>query len=229
MEKTYEFQFDGRDAIVIVPENPNGEWIWKTEFLRAFDQAEQALLEEGYTRVYYTVSNRFGSPEAVRLMHNFYCYVIKEFGLKEKCHLFGFSRGGLYAFNFALYYPEYVASVYLDAPVLDMKSWPPKASWDQEMLFKEYTLNDDTFPIFKGNPVDKLSDFFALNIPLMVVAGAADELVPLHENAGVLLEYCKKNSITVDVVIKETCGHHPHSLEDVKPIVDFVKRNSSKE
>lgn len=226
MEKIYNFEYDGREAIVIVPENANGEWIWKTEFLYAFDQAEQALLKDGYTRVYYTVSHRFGSTEAVRLMHNFYLYVIKQFQLKGKCHLFGFSRGGLYAFNFALFYPEYVASVYLDAPVLDLKSWPPADSWDQEMLFKEYTLNKDTLFQYKGNPVDKLVDFFALNIPLLVVAGAVDDLVPLRENAGVLLAYCKENNISVESIIKPTCGHHPHSLEDVNPIVSFVKENS---
>lgn len=226
MEKIYNFEFDGREAIVIVPENANGEWIWKTEFLYAFDQAERALLEEGYTRVYYTVSNRFGSSESIRLMHNFYRYVIREFKLKEKCHLFGFSRGGLYAFNFALFYPEYVASVYLDAPVLDLKSWPPEDSWDQEMLFKEYSLNKETFAQYKGNPVDKLQDFFALNIPLLVVAGAMDELVPLSENSEILLNYCKEHNISVESIIKPTCGHHPHSLEGVKPIVDFVKKYS---
>ena len=226
MEKIYNFEYDGRESIVIVPENANGEWIWKTEFLYAFDQAEQALLKDGYTRVYYTVSHRFGSTEAVRLMHNFYHYVIKEFKLKEKCHLFGFSRGGLYAFNFALFYPEYVASIYLDAPVLDLKSWPPADSWDQEMLFKEYTLNKDTLLQYKGNPVDKLAEFFVLDIPLLVVAGAMDELVPLKENAGVLLDFCKENNISIQSIIKPTCGHHPHSLEDVNPIVAFIKENS---
>ena len=40
----------------------NGKWIWKTEFFDAFDQAERALLERGYTRVYYQISDEYGSP-----------------------------------------------------------------------------------------------------------------------------------------------------------------------
>ena len=59
-----------------------------------------------------------------------------------------------------------------------------------------------------------------------MVAGAVDELVPLDENAGILLDFCKEKGIAVKSVIKPTCGHHPHSLENVEPIVSFVKENS---
>ena len=226
MEKTVEFQFEGRRAAVVIPDNANGEWIWKTEFFHAFDQAERALCEDGYTRVYHSVSDRYGSYEAIRMMHRFYRYVVREFGLRPKAHLFGFSRGGLYAFNFALFYPEYVASVYLDAPVLDMKSWPPKGSAEQAQLFAEYTLNEQTLPLFRENPIDNLDEFFALKLPLMVVAGAVDELVPLDENAGILLDYCRTHGIDAESIVKPECGHHPHSLEDPTPIVSFVKRHS---
>ena len=226
MERIETIEFNGYQATVIIPEKPNGEWIWKTEFLYAFDQSERALLNEGYTRVYYDASDRYGSYQAVRMMHNFYRYVIKEFSLREKCHLFGFSRGGLYAVNFSLYYPEYVASIYLDAPVLDMKSWPPKGSKEQEELFEEYTLNEETLLRFKENPVDNLEELFALNLPVMLVAGAVDELVPLNENGGVMIDFCEKNNLPLTCIIKPECGHHPHSLEDIQPIVDFVKKHS---
>ena len=48
MEQVFEYEFNGYSAFVIRPENPNGKWIWKTEFFTAFDQAERALLEKGY-------------------------------------------------------------------------------------------------------------------------------------------------------------------------------------
>ena len=47
MEKITEYEFNGFKATVITPENPNGKWVWKTEFLYAFDQAERALLDRG--------------------------------------------------------------------------------------------------------------------------------------------------------------------------------------
>ena len=44
MENVIKFTFNGYEATVIRPENPNGKWVWKTEFLYAFDGAERELL-----------------------------------------------------------------------------------------------------------------------------------------------------------------------------------------
>ncbi len=228
MEKTYTFFYNGHEATVIVPDNANGEWIWKTEFLYAFDAAERALLEKGYTRVYYSVSDKYGSPEAIRLMRAFFFEVTTKFSLRGKCHLFGFSRGGLYAFNFALFYPELVASVYLDAPVLDLKSWPLSHSEEQRQMFGEYALNEDTLPLFHENPADNFGEFFSLGLPVLLVAGAKDSLVAFTENSGALLKYCTKHKIAIESYIKPNGDHHPHSLSDVSPIERFVVSHSFK-
>jgi len=219
-----EFEFNGYNATVIVPENPNGKWIWKTEFLYAFDLAEQALLDKGYTRVYYAVSDMYGSDRAVRLMRKFHKFVVSKFSLEDKAVLFGFSRGGLYAFNYALFYPECVDKVYLDAPVLDVKTWPWAHSVEQAELFNELCLNFDTLPFYKGNPVDNLKEYFDLKIPTLLVAGGSDEVVPYEYNSKKVVKFCKQNGISLEYYVKPECKHHPHSLEDVKPIVDFVMR-----
>ena len=57
MSNIIEYEFNGHKATVIVPEKPNGKWIWKTEFLYAFDKAETELVDMGYTRVYYQISD----------------------------------------------------------------------------------------------------------------------------------------------------------------------------
>ena len=222
--KTIKFEFNGYEATVIRPEQPNGRWIWKTEFLTAFDAAERELVDMGYTRVYYRISNKYGSYNAVRLMREFYRFVIKEFELDEKCFLFGFSRGGLYAFNFALFYPEYVKGVYLDAPVLDMRSWPPAQSRERCQVYEEYSLTEQTIETFGGHPIENLDEFFALNIPLILVAGGADEVVPFEKNSGVMIEYCRARGIDIASTVKPDCKHHPHSLDDVTPIIDFVQK-----
>ena len=225
---TETFEFNGYKATVIRPANPNGKWIWKTEFLTAFDQAERALVDEGYTRVYYQISNKYGSPEAVSLMEAFYHEVTERYGLDDKCILFGFSRGGLYAFNFALECPEFVDKVYLDAPVLDLKTWPTKSKNPSEYngMLASYGLTEAEFATFKGSPVDKLAEFFALGIPLLVVAGDADATVPFEENAGRLIEYALANGHDITYVVEAGKDHHPHSLTDVTPIVEFCKRGS---
>ena len=223
METIKEFEFNGYNATVIIPEKPNGKWIWKTEFLYAFDDAEKALLSRGYTRVYYQISDMYGSYRAVRLMREFQKFVVKEFSLCEKAILFGFSRGGLYAFNYALFYPENVEKVYLDAPVLDMKTWPWQGSVEQAEMFNEYALNITTLPYFKGNPADNLKEYFSLKIPTLLVAGGKDEVVPFEFNAKKMINYCNRNGIALEYYVKPDCGHHPHSLENVSPIIIFVE------
>ncbi len=222
--KEFKIEFNGYEATVIRPENPNGKWIWKTEFLYAFDQAEVELCNDGYTRVCYHISDKYGSYEAVRLMHKFYLYVIKEFDLDEKCSLFGFSRGGLYAFNFALSYPEYVDKIYLDAPVLDMRTWPPENSIERTQVYEEFNLTHETIKEFKGHPIENLKEFFELNIPVLLVAGDSDEIVPFEANSERMINYCKENSLELEYYVKPNCGHHPHSLEDdISPIIKFIK------
>jgi pimeloyl-ACP methyl ester carboxylesterase len=172
--------------------------------------------------VYYQISDKYGSYHAVRLMREFYKHVVNEFALEEKCALFGFSRGGLYAFNYALFYPECVDKIYLDAPVLDMRSWPPAGSENREQVYREYSLTPETIKTFKGHPIENLGEFFSHGIPLILVAGGADEIVPFEENSLKMIEYAKENNIDITYIVKPECKHHPHSLEDVTPIIEFI-------
>ncbi len=219
----HEFDFAGAHATVITPEKPNGKWIWKTEFLYAFDKAERDLVDEGYTRVYYSLSNMYGAPVAIRKMHAFYFHVRERFSLTEKCVLFGFSRGGLYAFHFALAHPDLVAGVYFDAPVLDVRTWPREDTKEQKELFSLYSLNKETLAHFAENPVSLLGEYFALSLPTLLVAGGSDEVVPYQENARRMIKEAKEQNFPLVSVVKPECLHHPHSLEDnTAPILAFV-------
>ena len=221
--KTEKIKFADHEATIIIPDNQNGKWIWKTEFFYAFDAAERVLCEQyGYTRVYYSISNKYGSPAAVRLMHNFYLFVTEKYNLSKKFALFGFSRGGLYAFNFALSYPEYVDKIYLDAPVLDMKSWPRAGSNERSQVYEEFALNEETINDYRQNPIDNIDELLTHNIPMLVVAGGADEVVPFAENSKILIDYAAEHGYKISSIVKPECKHHPHSLEDVTPIIDFI-------
>ena len=226
MPKTYEYEFNGYNAYVTVPDNPNGKWIWKAEYRTAFDKAEQALIEQGYTHVYYEVRFQYGSYKLRRLMHKFHLHVIEKFNLQKKCILFGMSVGGLYSFNYALTYPEYVEKVYLDAPALDIYDVYSRFTGENEqkydMLLAAYNLTRETIKTFRDRPVDNFKEFFDNKIPVMLVAGDADTVCRPEANYQKMVAYCEENSIPLTVCIKPGCGHHPHSLEDITPILDFV-------
>ena len=209
----------------MIPDNPNGKWVWKTEFFHEFEQAEVALFDKGYTRVYYQISNKYGSKDAVRLMSEFHTELLKRYNfLSEKACLFGFSRGGLYAFNYALKFPERVEKIYFDAPVLNLKSWPHANTREQEMFFEEYRLDIEKFKNFKDSPIDSLGEFSENGIPVLLIAGDKDLSVPFEENGKILLDYYKSEGKDITFILKKGAGHHPHSLEDVSPIVEFMEK-----
>jgi len=226
MSKTYEYVFHGYNAYVTVPENPNGKWIWKAEYRTAFNKAELALIEQGYTHVYYEVRFQYGCPKVQRLMHNFHLDVIEKFNLQKKCILIGMSVGGLYSFNYTLAYPEYVEKVYLDAPALDIYDVYSRFTGEDVQYYDKmlecYGLTRETVKDFKDFPIYNLKEFFDHNIPVLLVAGDADPVCRPEKNYQVMLRYCEENNIPITVHIKPGCGHHPHGLEDITPILNFV-------
>ena len=112
--------------------------------------------------------------------------------------------------------------IYLDAPVMCLRSWPPEGSPQRMEVYKEYSLTPEALEHFCDNPIDNLAEFFSHGIPVMLVAGDADEIVPFEENSKIMLDFALERSYDIKYVIKPNCKHHPHSLEDVSLIIDFV-------
>jgi len=63
----------------------------------------------------------YGCSQSVVYMREFREVLCDVFGMTGRAALFGFSRGGLYAFRYAVTWPEDVLALYLDAPVLDIR------------------------------------------------------------------------------------------------------------
>ena len=194
--------------------------------------ADLALLDKGYYLTYMNVGNTFGAPSAVDHLDKFYHEMTHHYHLNRKVVLEGFSRGGLYAYNFAARNPKAVASIYGDAPVCDFRSWPggkgrgPGSKPDWESLIKLYGFKDEAEAIaYAHNPIDELEPLAKAKIPILHVIGAADEVVPVSENTDVVEERYKKLGGTIEVIRKPGGLHHPHSLDDPTPIVEFVLKH----
>jgi lysophospholipase L1-like esterase/pimeloyl-ACP methyl ester carboxylesterase len=187
-----DFYLQGREGLLISPKRsaPGKPWIWRTEFFDAFAQADMALVEMGYHLAYFRLSHMFGCPQAVELMESFRKNLVRQFDLSPKAALFGFSRGGLYAFHYAAAYPEGVACLYLDAPVLDVCSWPggmgegtgDRANW--QACLAVYGWTEAEAEVYRHSLTDKVKAVAAASIPILIVAGDADEVVPMGENSS---------------------------------------------
>jgi pimeloyl-ACP methyl ester carboxylesterase len=225
-----DFEVAGRAALLVKPKmaaagNP---WIWRTEFFGHEPQGDIALLGLGWHVAYIKVSDMYGAPPAIDLMNQFHDYLTKTYGLNQRAVLEGFSRGGLYAMNFAATHPEKTAALYLDAPVLDIRSWPggKGASKGDPRLWQQalqlYGVTEETLKDFKGSPLDRVDTVLAAKIPILAICGDADKVVPYTENTGILAERYKKAEGNISVILKPGGDHHPHSLKDPQPIVDFL-------
>ena len=227
----HKFKIDGCESLVVEPKNAKKgkPWIWRMEFFDHRPMADLALLEKGYHLTYMNVGNTFGAPSAIDHLDKFYVEMTKTYRLHRKVVLEGFSRGGLYAYNFAARFPGRVAAIYGDAPVCDFKSWPggkgkgPGSKDDWNSLIQTYGFaNEQAALEYRHNPVDELGKLAKAHIPILHVIGGADEVVPVSENSDLVEERYKKLGGEIQVIRKPGGLHHPHSLDDPTPIIDFI-------
>lgn len=225
-----DFEVAGRASILVRPMNPAPglPWIWRTEFFDHAPQVDRALLARGWHVAHIDAKDMYGGPKAMGLFNQFYAHLIVNFGLAKRVVMEGFSRGGLYAFNFAATHPSRVAAVYLDAPVLDIRSWPGRDRNSKEWTecLDAYGLTEQSLVAFRGNPLDRVVPVAKGNVPVIVVCGDADKTVPFAENTAVLQQRFLDLGGTIEVILKPGADHHPHSLEDPTPVVDFLLRNA---
>jgi pimeloyl-ACP methyl ester carboxylesterase len=225
-----DFEWAGRPCVLVQPKEaaPGKPWIWRTEFFDHQPQVDLALLGKGWHVAYMNAKDLYGSPRAIALFNEFYAHLVIHAGLAKRPVLEGFSRGGLYAANFAATHPTRVAALYLDAPVLDLRSWPGRnrSSREWTQMLEAYGLTEEKFATFRGNPVDKVDRLAAAKIPVIIVAGDADDVVPYAENGGVLEKRYRAAGVAFQAILKPGGGHHPHSLPDPTPVVDFLLANA---
>jgi lysophospholipase L1-like esterase/pimeloyl-ACP methyl ester carboxylesterase len=231
----YDFDFQGKPATIVAPRRPRPgrPWAWRGEFFGAFANADAALVANGFHLAYLRIPDLFGSPAAVKQWDAFHAELTSRYRLGPKPALIGLSRGGLYCFNWATANPDKVACIYADAAVCDFKSWPggaPKrrgtgkgsiSEWQKLLAAYGFSSDEEAFA-HPGNPVDTLGPLAAARVPLLLVYGEADDVVPPAENSLVIASRYRQLGGNVTVIPKPGVGHHPHGLSDPGPIVQFI-------
>lgn len=231
--KRLDFVFGGRQAILVCPQKPtvSKKWIIKMEYFDAFPEVEIEMLNRGYYIAYLQNQTRWSVPKDFEVKARFCDYLIKEFGLNDKCALIGMSCGGLHSIYFASYYPQYVSAIYLDAPVVNLLSCPCGVGRNIEpnLLYNEFvdatgmTLKD--LINYRNHPVDHIDDLIKNNIPIFLACGTADNTCPYEENGKIIFDRYTEMNGKIELAIKEGGAHHPHNLEDNSPIIDFILEN----
>ena len=232
--KRLDFTFEDRRAILVFPKNEGfgtGHWACKMEYFGAFPQLECELLENGFHLAYMENKNRWGCDIDHDARVRFADYLKKEYGLSHKFIPVGMSCGGLHSVNFASRYPDRVSVLYLDAPVMNLLSCPMGfgvggsldngGGWQE--LVNAYGFTISSLLTYREHPIDRIPTLIAHKLPVALVYGDSDPVVPYIENGKVLEDAYRKADLPLYSVGKADCGHHPHGLEDNGELLAFIR------
>lgn len=147
------------------------------------------------------------------------------------------SCGGLIATTLAEAHPELIDVLYIDAPVLNLLSCPCGMGVANDLIYPEFSrvtgYNKSTILSYRDHPIDKMHVLLGHDIPIVMVSGDADTVVPYEENGAILEDYYRRHGGRIRVWMKPGGDHHPHGLlgresEVVDAIDAFFKENAMK-
>jgi alpha-beta hydrolase superfamily lysophospholipase len=150
------------------------------------DKAEswmhQQFLDAGIAIAGIDVGEAYGSPAAFPHFEALYQEMVKQ-GYSKKPALLGRSRGGLWVSSWALEHPERVAGIGGIYPVYDFNTYPgvARAASAYGLTPAELLAQQD-----KLNPIKRASELAAAKIPVFIIHGTDDKVVPLAANSEAL-------------------------------------------
>ena len=229
--KRIDFKFEGREAILVLPKAANAErnWLLKTEYFDAFQDFEYEMVCRGWHLAFIKNVTRWCIDEDLDLKARFAAALAEELGLYPKCMPVGMSCGGMIGVKLAARHPECVSALYLDAPVMNLLSCPAGLGNGRAKSMPEFTEHTGMTLIdllsYRDHPIDKMHLLLENKIPVFIVYGTADPIVPYDENGELLEKYYRAGGGVIETVGKPGCAHHPHGLEDNTPIIEFAEKH----
>ena len=225
-----DFRLDNFDCRVVAPKQVavGRPWIWRARFWAHEPQTDIALLEQGFHVVYCDVADLWGNAEAIRRWDRFYEYLTNEHAFSRRPALEGMSRGGLIIYHWAIKHPEQVSCIYGDAPALGIRPYVRDLQEGDPGLERlrswmaAHGLTLQAAKQYTQDTLDRLAPLAKAKVPVIHVCGEADESVPFEEHTAEFARRYKKLGGEMKVIVKPGGKHHPHSLQDPTPIVEFI-------
>jgi pimeloyl-ACP methyl ester carboxylesterase len=213
LPKTAEtFEINGHKAyLYAAPKPAEGKpWVWYAPTLKGLSLAQRKLYFEGFLWAGVSLAGCDlgevrGAPASTAEFTRFYEEMVRR-GWSPKPILLGQSRGGLMMLAWAVRHPDNTQAFVGIYPVCNLENWPMK---NLPVTLADYHLSEAELRarLKEFNPLDNLAGLLTRKVPMFVVHGDADALVPFAENTGILKERYEAGggSITVKVIAGE--GH----------------------
>ena len=185
------FALEGRPAFRMLPEKPAAgkPWVFYGPTLPVYpDEAErwmhERFLAAGIAVAGVDVGEAYGSPKAFPFFEALHQKMVAD-GYSAKPVLLGRSRGGLWASSWALAHPDRVAGIAGIYPVYDFTTYP-----GLEKTAPAYALTKTELEsrLDELNPIRRAAVLAEAKIPVFIIHGTDDQVVPLPQNSGKLEE-----------------------------------------
>lgn len=209
------FLFEERPAFILWPEDSlrtkPQPWVFYAPTLAGYpDEHEKWMHEQflaaGVAVAGIDVGEAYGSPTSRKLFDAFYEDLTGKRGLALKPCLLGRSRGGLWVSSWACDHPDRFSGLAGIYPVFDFRTYPglPKAAPAYEMTAADLEQRLDEL-----NPIAKMPVLARTKLPVFIIHGDEDIVVPLKENSAAVAELYKQAHAqdSMELIVVKGQGH----------------------
>jgi dipeptidyl aminopeptidase/acylaminoacyl peptidase len=127
------------------------------------------------------IGEAYGSPKGQELFTALYSELIEKRGYAKKPCLLGRSRGGLWVTSWACANPDKVAGIAGIYPVFDFRTYPGIANAAPAYGLKPAELEAK---LAEYNPIERVGVLAKAKVPVYLIHGDEDKVVPLKENSA---------------------------------------------
>ncbi len=188
------FLVNGRPAFILWPRQEKRStpqpWVMYSPTLPRYPDVHekwmhQQFLDAGIAVAGIDVGESYGSPAGRKHFSALYKELTTERNFGAKPCLLGRSRGGLWSSNWAIRNTDKVAGIAGIYPVFDLTTYP-----GIKRAAPAYKMSEEDLAaaIKQHNPIEKVGTLAKAKIPVFIIHGDIDNVVPLKQNAARLVE-----------------------------------------
>lgn len=210
------FLVDQRPAFILLPDEAKRSkpqpWVMYAPTLPPYpDMAEKWMHEQflaaGVAVAGIDVGEAYGSPSSHKFLSALHRELTEKRGFAAKPCLLGRSRGGLWVSSWAISNTDKVAGIAGIYPVFDLRTYPGLAR-----AAKSYELTPEQLEaqLSTLNPIAQADRLAKAKIPVCIIHGDVDKVVPLKENSGTLRDLYEKAGAAehMKLIVAEGQGHN---------------------
>ena len=187
-------------------------WIFYAPTLPPYPDAAEKWMHEqflaaGVAVAGIDVGEGYGSPKAREQFTALYRELVDKRGFSPKPCMLGRSRGGLWVTSWACDHPEWVSGIAGIYPVFDFRTYPGLKNAAPAYGLKPEELEAK---LAEFNPIARVEILAKAKVPVFLIHGDVDTVVPLKENSA---EFAAKYKAAgaedaVKLVVAKGQGHN---------------------